>query len=315
MISMENLSHRYGNLLALDDISFHVGEGEIFGFIGPNGAGKSTTMKILATLLRPTSGTASVAGYDVCKVPLAVRRAIGYMPDYTGVYEEMTVDEYLRFFAAAADVRGAKAERMIGDVLELTDLTGKRQAGVESLSRGMRQRLGLARVLLHEPQVLLLDEPASGLDPRARVEIRLLLQELRSMGKTILISSHILAELAEICTHVAIIEAGQLHFTGTIPELMTRCRTGQVVRLRVAHPDRDAREAQTKACELLARHPAVATAEPVDEMLLIHLKPEETDASVLPPVLLAENYQLHHFAEAQITLEDAFLHITQGVVK
>ena len=198
MIDIKGLTKRYGTLTALDNLSLNLQKGEIFGFIGPNGAGKTTTMKILACLLKPDSGDATIDGLSVRNNGDRIRRIIGYMPDFIGVYDDLTVDEYLQFFAAAFELPRSRRRTIVDQVLELTDLTDKRHAMVDSLSRGMTQRLGVARVLIHEPKVLLLDEPASGLDPRARIEMRELLRELKRMGKTIIISSHILPELAEV---------------------------------------------------------------------------------------------------------------------
>ena len=215
MIKTINLTKRYGDLMALDNLNLEVALGDCFGFIGPNGAGKTTTIKILATLLKPTWGEARIDGLSVGPVHArAVRSVIGYVPDFFGSYENMVIKEYLEFFAAAYGIHGTKRKQIINDVLELTDLGYKVDAEVNSLSRGMQQRLSLARVLVHDPKVLLLDEPASGLDPRARIEIRELLKELHRMGKTILISSHILLELAELCDKVGVIERGKLLFTG-----------------------------------------------------------------------------------------------------
>src|SRR5437870_3297423 len=206
MIELINFSKRYGDLLAVDKLSMKIERGEIFGFIGPNGAGKSTTIRFLATLLRPTEGEGMIAGHSVTRDPLGVRRVIGYMPDSFGVYDGMRVWEFLDFFAVAYQVPRSRRRQVIGDVLELLDLTHKRDSYVNGLSRGMKQRLCLAKTLVHDPPVLILDEPASGLDPRARLEMKALLKELQAMGKTILISSHILSELADTCTSVGIIE-------------------------------------------------------------------------------------------------------------
>ncbi|MCA9112986.1 MAG: ABC transporter ATP-binding protein, partial [Planctomycetaceae bacterium] len=218
-VQIEGLSVSYGKVHAVRGISFEIPQGEVFGFIGPNGAGKSTTIKVLATLLKPDSGHVSIDGIDVPKYPMAIRRRIGYMPDFFGVYEDLTAAEYLHFYAAAFQIPRSRRDSTIGDVLALTDLTEKAQAPVDSLSRGMKQRLALARVLLHDPDLLLLDEPASGLDPRARIEVRELLKALQGMGKTILISSHILHELAQLCTRIGIIEAGQLVTAGSLEEI------------------------------------------------------------------------------------------------
>ncbi len=210
MIKTHNLTKTYKNLVAVRNLNLQIDKGDVYGFIGPNGAGKTTTIKMLATLLKPTRGTASVCGLNIVGDSMAIRHRIGYMPDFFGVYDDMRVHEYLEFFAAAYRIRGPARKKIVDDVLELTDLRGKKQQLIQGLSRGMQQRLGLARVLLHDPEVLLLDEPASGLDPRARIEVRELLKELRNMGKTILISSHILSELAELCNKIGIIEKGEL---------------------------------------------------------------------------------------------------------
>src|SRR4051794_32909488 len=232
-ISTQNLTKRYGALTALDDLTMELQPGDVFGFIGPNGAGKSTTMKILAGLLEPTHGTAYVLGRNVQDNGDFVRRNIGYMPDFFGVYEDLTVYEYLEFFASAYGIGRRERKKIVNDVLELTDLNYKRDALVDSLSRGMQQRLGLARVLVHDPPILLLDEPASGLDPRARIEIRELLKELQRLGKTIMISSHILSELGEFCNKLGIIERGKLIIHGTIEELMARARAHTVISVQV----------------------------------------------------------------------------------
>jgi len=227
MIQTINLTKKYGDLMALNNLNLEIEQGDCFGFIGPNGAGKTTTIKILATLLKPTWGEARIDGLSVGPVNARqVRSIIGYVPDYFGSYEDMVVTEYLEFFAATYGIHGQKRKQIIDDVLSLTDMAYKADSEVNGLSRGMQQRLSLARVLLHDPKVLLLDEPASGLDPRARIEIRELLKELHRMGKTILISSHILLELADLCDHLGIIEQGELKFTGTVDDIMRRVGAG-----------------------------------------------------------------------------------------
>ncbi|NCC37263.1 MAG: ABC transporter ATP-binding protein, partial [Chloroflexia bacterium] len=201
IVETHALTRRYGAMVALHDLNLTIPQGAVYGFIGPNGAGKTTTMRILTTLLLPSEGEAYVAGHSVVHERLEVRRQVGFMPDFFGVYDNMKTHEYLEFFAEAYDISAARRPRLIDDLLELVDLTHKKQADVMGLSRGMKQRLSLARTMLHDPALLILDEPASGLDPRARVELRELLKELRRLGKTIMISSHILTELAEMCTH------------------------------------------------------------------------------------------------------------------
>src|SRR5215204_5018172 len=224
MIETNDPTKMYGDLYALNRLNLSLQQGDVYGFIGPNGAGKTTTMRILATLLNPTWGEATVCGYSIYTGAKDIRRSIGYMPDFFGVYDDMKVVEYLEFFAAAYRIKGPARKKICEEVLELVDLTYKRDALVTSLSRGMTQRLGLARVLLHEPEVLLLDEPASGLDPRARIEMRALLKELRKMGKTILVSSHILPELADICNKIGIIEKGELLFDGDVESAIKKVR-------------------------------------------------------------------------------------------
>ena len=234
MIRTNLLTKFYGNLQALVDLDLNIQQGDIFGFIGPNGAGKTTTMRILATLLEPTRGKAFVNGMDVTKHGSKVRRSVGYMPDFMGVYDDLKVFEYLEFFAAAFSIHRSKRKAVVEGVLELTDLKSKKAVTVDSLSRGMQQRLGVARVLIHDPKVLILDEPASGLDPRARIEIRELLRELKRMGKTIMISSHILSELEEICDRVGILEHGKLVFSGTLEEIRAQLGLQSKVRVTVA---------------------------------------------------------------------------------
>ena len=219
IVEIKNLTKRYGNRTAVENLSLIVKEGDIYGFVGPNGAGKTTTIRIITTLLQATSGEAWVVGHSVNKSPREVRRVIGYMPDLFGVYNDMKVWEYLDFFGACYRISASARTSLIDDLLELVDLQHRREDNVDKLSRGMKQRLSLARTLIHDPQILILDEPASGLDPRARLEIRELLLELSRLGKTIFFSTHILSDVAEICTHVGIIEAGKMVASGGIEEL------------------------------------------------------------------------------------------------
>ena len=307
MIRTFNLTKAYKNVLALDRLNMVVEEGDIYGYIGPNGAGKTTTMKILATLLEPTSGTAEVAGYRVGRDNRHIRPLIGYMPDFFGVYEDMRVDEYLNFFAAAYRIRGEKRKRIINDVLELTDLTSKRDAIVESLSRGMQQRLGLARALVHDPKVLILDEPASGLDPRARIEMRALLKELKSMGKTIIISSHILPELQELCNKIGIIEKGVLLFSGSVDDVRTLIRSSTSIDVRVAG-DNDA------AAAALARHPMVTSAVRENGLIRVSLSPNAGDHTFIAPYLIEQGFALDLLRQEEPNLEEIFLRVTKGVV-
>jgi ABC-2 type transport system ATP-binding protein len=308
LIETRFLTKVYRDLVALDKLSLTVEKGDIYGFIGPNGAGKTTTMKILATLLRPTSGQAYVCGYSVNGQAKHIRKKIGYVPDFFGVYEDMTVTEYLEFFASLYGLHGQERQRVIRDVLDLTDLSYKEKAQVDSLSRGMQQRLGLARVLLHDPEVLLLDEPASGLDPRARVEIRELLKELRSMGKTILISSHILSELAELCNKVAIIERGQLIFSGPVEDILRRVRRAGIVQIKL-------REGNDRALPVISDHGLVAKVQTIDGGIIeVELKPEAEDYTFLPALLVEKGFKILIVREEQVNLEDAFMKVTKGQV-
>ena len=309
MIETRYLTKVYRDLTALDNLNLTIDAGDLFGFIGPNGAGKTTTIKILATLLRPTSGQAFVCGHSVNGEAKHIRRKIGYVPDEFGVYEDMTVSEYLEFFAALYTIGGEERRRVIGDVLELTDLSYKKDAQVDSLSRGMRQRLALARVLLHDPDVLLLDEPASGLDPRARIEIRELLKELRNMGKTILISSHILSELHELCNKVGIIERGKLLYSGSLAEMLEQTRSRDVVQVQV-------REAPEQAAASLGAHELVASAEVVggDGVVEVRLTEAAEDHTFVPTFLVEKGFRILAVRGEEIDLEDAFMKVTKGQV-
>jgi len=310
MIQTINLTKKYGELTALSNLNLTIEQGDCFGFIGPNGAGKTTTIKILATLLKPTWGEARVDGLSVGPVSARkVRRIIGYVPDYFGSYDDMVVHEYLSFFAAAYDIHGKKARDVIGDVLDLTDLAYKVDAEVNSLSRGMQQRLSVARVLLHDPKVLLLDEPASGLDPRARIEIRELLKELHRMGKTILISSHILLELADLCDKVGIIEQGELKYTGTVEDILQRAKVGHIVNIAVAQRTGDAHL-------LLKGLPHVIDVTPVNgSALRVTLDAEVGDISMLAQQLIAAGFRLTRLEEEKVNLETAFMRLTKGLVQ
>ena len=306
MIEVRDLTKKYGELFANHKIDLKLDKGDVFGFIGPNGAGKTTTMRILATLLNPTWGEAYVGGYSIYTKPKEIRRIIGYMPDFFGVYDNMQVIEYLEFFAAAYRIKGPQRRKICDEVLELVDLGYKRNELVTSLSRGMTQRLGLARVLLHDPQVLLLDEPASGLDPRARIEIRGLLKELRNMGKTIMVSSHILPELADICNKIGIIERGELIVNSDVADVMRQVRQQTVLRIDVAG-DRDA------AARLLEEHDLVEAIEIDDQGLRATLIAGDHDYSLLSRLLVENGHALTQLCEEEINLETAFMTLTKGI--
>jgi len=307
MIETRKLSKNFGELVAVDNLDLNIEAGDIFGFIGPNGAGKTTTMRVLVTLLEPTSGAAFVDGLDVTKKGREVRRRVGYMPDFMGVYDDLKVFEYLEFFAAAFGIEYRKRKSIVDGVLELTDLESKRNTAVDSLSRGMQQRLGLARVLIHDPKVLILDEPASGLDPRARIEIRELLRELKKMGKTIMISSHILSELEEICDRVGIIEHGRLVFGGTLDEIRPHLGIHSKVRVQVLGDEQ-------KAVELLAALPQVEQVEVVGDALSVTFREGETTDGVIARTLVNGGLDLVSLQPEQLKLDDAFLKLTKGIV-
>ncbi len=307
MIETERLTKYYGNLAALVDLSLTIKDGDIFGFIGPNGAGKTTTMRILATLLEPTRGTALINGLDVTKYGKKVRQAVGYMPDFMGVYDDLKVFEYLEFFAAAFGIERRKRKSIVDGVLELTDLESKKAAAVDSLSRGMQQRLGLARVLIHDPKVLILDEPASGLDPRARIEIRELLRELKRMGKTIMISSHILSELEEICDHIGIIEHGRLIFSGTLEEIRSRLGLQSKVRVKVAN-------GQDRAVELLSAMPQIHSVQILDDCIAVTFKEDQNGDGIIARTLVNGGIDIISLQPERLKLDDAFLQLTKGIV-
>ena len=306
MIETHELTKMYGELYALNRLNLTLNQGDVYGFIGPNGAGKTTTMRILATLLNPSWGEATVCGYSIYTGSKEIRRVIGYMPDFFGVYDDMKVIEYLEFFASAYRIKGPARKKICEEVLELVDLTYKRDALVTSLSRGMTQRLGLARTLLHDPQVLLLDEPASGLDPRARIEMRALLKELRSMGKTILVSSHILPELADICNKIGIIEQGCLLVNGEVTEVMRQVRTDIV--LNIAVSDR-----LTDAANMLEGQPEVETVQDKNGVLIVKLNEGIAQYGFLANRLVEQGFELTLFKEDEINLETAFMHLTKGI--
>jgi len=309
MIETRDLTKKYGELYALERLTLRLEPGDVYGYIGPNGSGKTTTMRILATLLNPSWGEASVCGYSIYTGSKDIRRAIGYMPDFFGVYDDMKVIEYLEFFAAAYRIKGPERRKKCESVLELVDLGYKRDALVTSLSRGMTQRLGLARVLLHEPQVLLLDEPASGLDPRARIEMRELLKELRSMKKTIMVSSHILPELADICNKIGIIERGKLLFNGEVDAAIRQVRQKRVFLIAVGDNNNE------EAAKKIESFSETEAAEVIQNgaMVKVTLKEGSEDGSIIPERLIQMGFKLKMFKEEEINLEDVFMRITKGI--
>src|SRR5213595_1442454 len=296
VIKTVNLTKRYGSLVALSNLNLEIQEGDCYGYIGPNGAGKSTTIKILATLLQPTWGEARVCGYVVGYQSRMIRPLLGYVPDYFGAYEDMVVQEYLEFFAAAYNINGSQRTKVVNDVLELTDLGHKRDSLVDGLSRGMKQRLSVARVLLHDPKVLLLDEPAGNLDPRARIEMRELLKELRRMGKTIMISSHILPELQDLCNTVGIIERGELIYSGPWADIVKKARGGMVLHVTVA-------DNPAAAGALLAQNPSIENVAQNNGYLEVSLKNGINDYSFVPQRLVQNGFRLTLLKEEEVNLE------------
>ena len=307
MLEVQNLRKEYGGLTAVKGVSFTLQPGDIFGFIGSNGAGKTTTIRMLATLLEPTSGTASLNGKDVRRDAMAVRRMLGYMPDFFGLYDDVKVWEYLDFFAAIYEVPVRERAATIDNVLELTDLTVKKDAFVQSLSRGMQQRLCLARCLVHDPALLLLDEPASGLDPRARAELKELIIELGRMGKIVIVSSHILPELADFCNTVGIIERGEMLAFGSVDEIVRNLHPTRALQARVL---RDA----TAAAEIVVRLPGVLGATAEEDQLRIEFNGDPEAQAEVARALVQGGHGLLAFREEQADLEDVFLKLTTGAV-
>lgn len=305
MVRLDDLRKGYGRVRALDGLTMTVPEGSIFGFVGPNGAGKTTTLRILATLLRPSGGRAFIADEDVVTRPERVRQLIGYMPDFFGVYDDLKVSEYLDFYGQAHGVKSGVRRRMIGDLLALVDLEDKADAYVDTLSRGMKQRLCLARCLIHDPTVLLLDEPASGLDPRARVEMRELIKELRQMGKTVIISSHILSELSEMCTEVGIIDRGRLIAAGPVEQVLSGLKSGRLIAIRTAGR-------QEEVAEALRQEPGVRDVAVYADRLEAVVDADVARLSEILRALVAAGYPVYSFGEQISSLEETFLKLTGG---
>src|SRR5260221_2326814 len=299
------LTRPYGAMTALNSLDLTVTRGDLFGFIGSNGAGKTTTLRILATFLAPSAGLARVLGHDVVSDADAVRHVIGYMPDFFGVYKDMEVTEYLDFFGACYKIPTAQREKTVNDVLELVGLTEKKGALIGALSRGMQQRLGLARVLIHDPQLLLLDEPASGLDPRARIEMMAILQELQRLGQTIIISSHILSELQTLCNRVAIIEKGRLIYSGPVQGVRDQMSQGRVIWVRVSSD-------QAQAMELLKARPEIAEVSANDGDIKITLASLEIEHSIGAEILVRGGAKLIELREDEMGLEKVLMAVTRG---
>ncbi|MBZ4645798.1 MAG: transporter ATP-binding protein [Clostridia bacterium] len=306
MLVVENLTKKYGKFLAVNGLSLEIPKGHIFGFVGPNGAGKTTTMKIIAGLMQPTSGKVFIDGVDVTRNVKKVREKIGYMPDFFSVYDDLKVDEYLDFYCAAYKIHASQRKKIIDDLLELVELSHKREAYVDSLSRGMKQRLCLARSLVHNPSLLILDEPASGLDPRARIEMKEILKELKNMGKTILISSHILPELAELCTSIGVIENGKMIVSGSVEEIMLQSSTSRTLKIKVlGNID--------MAIKVIKEQPMVDNIVRNTDNIEVGFNGNEEEASKMLSELVKNNVKITFFGEVQKNLEDVFMKITKGV--
>lgn len=305
MIRTHDLTKKYGDFFAIRSIELDLNPGDLFGFIGPNGAGKTTTMRIISTLLTPSWGEAYVDGHSIYTHPKEIRRMIGYMPDFFGVYDDMKVIEYLEFFAAAYRIHGPRRRQVCEQMLETVDLAFKRDAMANTLSRGQTQRLGLARVLLHDPQVLLLDEPLSGLDPRARIDMRNLLKSLGEAGKTIIVSSHILPELADVCNKIGVIEKGQLQVNASVAEVMRQVRRSPLLRIRL-------RDRLEEAARQLEADPMVASIKIQQDELAVTLQEGSEDFSGLLEGLVRSGFRVREFSEDQPSLESAFMLLTKG---
>lgn len=308
MIEIKNLTKTYGSFTALQSLNMQVDKGSVFGFVGPNGAGKSTTMSILATLLLPTSGTARVGGYEVTQNPKEVRKLIGYMPDFFGVYDQFKTMEYLHFYGASYGIPRVERNKLIPQLLELVNLTDKADFYVDTLSRGMKQRLCLARSLVHDPELLILDEPASGLDPRARIEMREILKELKAMGKTIIISSHILPELAEMVDEIGVIEHGQMIAQGKVQDIQNRIQVNRVLHIRFM-------ERAEEAVQLLRDEQYVSMVLQDERGVHVHFSGHDDDQAQLLRKMMDKGFPIISFNEAQTNLEDVFLEITKGGVQ
>ena len=305
MLSIRNLNKRYGRFQAVSELNLDVPEGEIFGFVGPNGAGKTTTMKIICGLLRATSGEITLDGVDIIRNSRRMKEKIGYMPDFFGVYDDLKVNEYLEFYASIYNIKGQERKRITDDLLELVDLGSKREAYVDSLSRGMKQRLCLARSLVHNPRLLVLDEPASGMDPRARFEMKEILKNLKGMGKTIIISSHILPELAELCTSIGIIDQGRMVISGSNEEIMQQVYNKKVVRLKV-------RDRLDDAVLILKEYPFVDKLVIGENTIQAGFGGGDGEMSRVLSDLISRGIPVVSFAQMDGNLEDVFMKVTKG---
>lgn len=313
MIYIEHLNKKYGNFLALNDLNLHIGKGEIFGFVGPNGAGKTTTMRIMCGLLKATSGKVIIDGVDALKRPDDIKRRVGYVPDFFGVYQNLKVMEYMEFYGSMYGMGKKDVDEISEGLLELVNLSDKKDFFVDGLSRGMKQRLCVARALIHNPDLLILDEPNSGLDPRARFEMKEVLKNLGSMGKTIIISSHILPELAEMCTSVGIIEKGHLIISGKVDEIMNQTSGSRPIRMKAYVDGIDDKDAEREyISKILKEQPLVRNVNFLEDEIMVTYEGKDKQAYVLLKSLMEKNICVYDFAREKEDLESLFLELTGG---
>jgi ABC-2 type transport system ATP-binding protein len=305
MLEIKNLHKRYGKFYAVNGLNLSIPEGEIFGYVGPNGAGKSTTMKIICGLLTATSGEIYIDGVDALRENKKIKEKIGYMPDFFGVYDDLRVDEYLDFYASVYKIKEGNKKKIITDLLELVDLSHKQDSYVDNLSRGMKQRLCLARSLIHNPKILILDEPASGLDPRARVEMKAILRNLKDMGKTILISSHILSELAEMCTSIGIIDNGKMVISGTVSDIMQQIYSKKLIKIKV-------NDKLEEAVMILKEFPFIDKITTGENLIQAGFDGGDEDMSRVLSTLVTRAIPVATFAQLDGNLEDVFMKVTKG---
>lgn len=304
MVFVDNLIKRYKGTLAVDHLTMEIPAGEIYGFVGANGAGKTTTMRIIAGLLAPTAGKVYIDDIDVSREPLKVKEYIGYMPDFFGVYDDLKVSEYMEFYAGLQGIPKNRVNGLIDSLLELVKLSHKKEAYVDILSRGMKQRLCLARSLIHDPKFLILDEPASGLDPRARVEMKEILKELRTMGKTVLISSHILPELSELCTSIGIIDSGKLIASGSVSEIVEKMSYSGRVKIHVAGQEEE-------AIKVLMEMPGIGSISSISGMIEVKVDGGDKDYVRILKTLVEKDIPVVSFQPEEGSLESVFMHLTE----
>lgn len=305
MLKIKELTKKYGRFTAVDELNLGVLDGEIFGFVGPNGAGKTTTMKIICGLMAANKGEVFVDGIDAIKDTTAAKEIIGYMPDFFGVYDDLKVKEYLDFYASIYNIKANERKKISDDLLELVDLTDKKEAYVDSLSRGMKQRLCLARSLVHNPKLLVLDEPASGMDPRARVEMKEILRSLKTLGKTIIISSHILSELSELCTSIGIIDRGKMVISGKVSEIMQQVYSKRLIRVKVS-------DKLDEALRVIQEFPFVVSAVAGEDFIEVGFDGRDEEMSLLLKRLIEKDIPVTTFTQLDGNLEDVFMKVTNG---